>query len=292
MQKQDINIAELNQLYQFDWGTNDFLVTDEQYPIKVDFPVRIDGYVIGISLKGSVTIEIDSVVYHGDSSAMLIAKPLQLFRFLELSDDCRVRFIIFSKRFLIANNINQQFIDQFRFSHPNALPAILISIEEAKFFVRQFEGIWNRFQELQHPYRKEVVASLLLILLHDFEAIYEKHFSLLETKNSRAQEITRQFTDLLQKHFRKQHGVGFYAKELCVTPKYLTSTIKEVTGKTTSTFIAEALSNEAQALLRQADVSVKQAANLLHFPDQSMFGKFFKKSLGMSPIEFKKALRK
>jgi AraC family transcriptional regulator, transcriptional activator of pobA len=290
MQRQEINTCELNQTYGFNWAINDFAVTDEKYPIKAhDFSVRIDGYILGICLKGKLEVELDANLYKGRKNSMLVAKPLQLFRWGNLSDDCRVRFIIFSKRFLIANNIHQHIIENFPFSRPNALPVIEIDDNEAIEIVRQFEVIWERFTKIKHPYRKEVVSGLLVVLLHDFAAIYQKHFGLLQPKSTRGEELTRQFMELVQKHFRKEHSVEYYARELHISSKYLTAAIKEGTGRTASAFIIEALAIEAQALLQQETVSVKEVANQLKFANQSTFGKFFKRAVGLSPLEYKKS---
>jgi AraC family transcriptional regulator, transcriptional activator of pobA len=93
----------------------------------------------------------------------------------------------------------------------------------------------------------------------------------------------------VQKHFRKEHSVEYYARELHISSKYLTAAIKEGTGRTASAFIIEALAIEAQALLQQETVSVKEAANQLNFANQSTFGKFFKRAVGLSPLEYKKS---
>jgi len=287
MSKQETNIAELYRLYQFDWAINDFLVLDERYPIiEENVHLRVDGYIIGICLQGSISHESNAQTYHAVKNSMLISKPLQPFKVIAISADCRLRFIIFSKRFLIANNINEQVLNKFQFSYPNALPLIDIEELEAKMMVQQFKVIWKRFQDINYPFRREVIGNLLLVLLHDFEAIYRKHFRLLETKSTRGKELARQFTDLVQKHFRKEHGVEFYAKELYVSPKHLTTTIKEVTGRPAGAFIAEVLIMEAQVLLQQPNASVKGVAHTLNFSDQSTFGKFFKRERGMTPTEY------
>jgi hypothetical protein len=229
MSKQETNISELYNLYQFEWAIKDFLVTDECYPIiEENVYSRIDGYIIGICLQGRISHESNAQTYHGVKNSMLISKPLQPFKVIKISSDCRLRSIIFSKRFLVANNINEQVLNKFQFTHFDALPLIHIEEQEAKNMVQQFEAVWTRFQDINYPFRREVIGNLLLVLLHDFEAIYRKHFRLLETKSTRGKELAIQFTQLVQKHFRKEHSVEFYAKEMHVSPKHLTTTIKQL----------------------------------------------------------------
>lgn len=77
-------------------------------------------------------------------------------------------------------------------------------------------------------------------------------------------------------NYRREHLVPFYADQLNITTQYLSSVIKSLTGRTPSQFIFERLYCEARALLDHPDLSIKEIAELLHFSDQSAFGKFSK----------------
>jgi len=44
----------------------------------------------------------------------------------------------------------------------------------------------------------------------------------------------------------------------------------------------------AKRLLLSEDLNNQQIADKLNFPDQSTFGQFFKRNVGMSPSEFRK----
>lgn len=290
MVKQELNISEIKEFYQLDWGISDFLVSDEQNLTKItEGPKRIDGFIIGICLKGRINFEHNHSIYHGTNNSMLISTPMQYFQLLETSADCRLRFIIFSKRFLVASNIQQQILDKFSFIHPNALPFIQLTETQAKDIVQQFTMIWKRFLEVAHPFRKEVISNLLLILLHDFEAVYREHFQLLQSKSGRSKELTKLFLELLPQHFKKEHHLDFYAKQLCVSTKYLSESVKDATGKTAGEHLSEALSLEAQALLQQPQISIKEVTRLLGFPDASTFGKFFKRYMGTTPSAYQKS---
>ncbi|RYY64205.1 MAG: AraC family transcriptional regulator [Chitinophagaceae bacterium] len=281
----ELPISTINQLYRFSWALEDFLVTDERYTVLREREAfRVDGYIIGICLEGSIELEVDSACYSGGPGSMLIARPLQLLQFLHLSPDCRLRFILFSQRFLVSNNIHQRVLQSFRFSHPAALPVIRITAAESDRIVGEFAHIWGRFNDVQHPFRKEVVGNLLLVLLYDFEAIYRQHFELAGT--GRTNELVHRFIDLAQKQFRTQHAVEHYARHLHVTSKYLSAMTKEATGRTAAAFLNELLLLEAQSLLQTAGSSVKEVAHALGFPDQSTFGKFFKRAVGRTPRQY------
>jgi AraC family transcriptional activator of pobA len=284
----EVTIAHIREAYGFEWSTADFLVTDEQHYLRVrDTPTHIDGYIIGICSQGRAKIEVNLVVYEGGTHSMIITTPHQVLRVVETSPDFRCRFIVFSKRFLTANYINPHILDTFQFSNPAAIPVVHLAAAEAAGLNHLFIYIWQRFSDSLHPFRKEITGSLLTVLLHDFEAVYQAHFQLVQKKLTRKEELNRKFHDLLFRYFRQERSVRFYADQLFVTPKHLTETVKDVTGRSAGEWIDAAVAVEAQALLRNAELSVQQVAYLLNFPDQSSFGKFFKKEVGLSPSDYR-----
>ena len=52
--------------------------------------------------------------------------------------------------------------------------------------------------------------------------------------------------------------------------------------------IDEFLITEIKLMLTFSEMSIQQIADYLHFPDQSYFGRFFKRFTGMSPQSYRK----
>jgi AraC-like DNA-binding protein len=84
-----------------------------------------------------------------------------------------------------------------------------------------------------------------------------------------------------------QRNVNTYAEQLSITPKYLTETVKEITGKTAGEIIDDFVLLEAKLLLDNPALSIAEIADELHFSDQSFFGKYFKRHAGVSPKEYR-----
>ena len=55
-----------------------------------------------------------------------------------------------------------------------------------------------------------------------------------------------EFMSLLQQYSKRERNVSFYAKQLNITPKYLSSVVKAVSGKTAARWIDEAVILDAQ----------------------------------------------
>ena len=97
-----------------------------------------------------------------------------------------------------------------------------------------------------------------------------------------------QFFYLANTHCREQHEVGWYARQVGLSPDALSAALKRFCGKTAGAILTELLTEEAKVCLRNPSLSVQEVAEMLHFADQSAFGKFFKRQCGVSPMQYKK----
>ncbi|WP_287679989.1 AraC family transcriptional regulator [Bacteroides sp.] len=104
----------------------------------------------------------------------------------------------------------------------------------------------------------------------------------------RENEIFRNFKKLLVENYRKHHSIGFYADSLNITTTYLSRVVKSVTGNTVCFYISKMLFSDARRMLECTDMDIKEIANTLGFSDQSVFGKFFMRKTGLSPLNFRK----
>ena len=91
------------------------------------------------------------------------------------------------------------------------------------------------------------------------------------------------------KHYKEKREVSFYAKMLCITPKYLTTIIKTVSGKSAKDWILEYVILEIKALLRDSSLNIQEIVLKTNFANQSSLGRFFRKHTGMSPSEYRKS---
>ena len=90
------------------------------------------------------------------------------------------------------------------------------------------------------------------------------------------------------------HQGDYISKEKRLLPtatsKYLTTTINEITGKSTGKIIEIFVVQEAHMLLDNPTLSIAQISDELNFSHQSFFGKFFKRLTGFSPSAYRKIL--
>ena len=75
---------------------------------------------------------------------------------------------------------------------------------------------------------------------------------------------------------------------MCITAKYLSETVKQVSKRTPNEWIDSYVTLEVRVLLKNSTKAIKEIALELNFPNQSFLGKFFKEHVGMSPSAYRK----
>lgn len=131
--------------------------------------------------------------------------------------------------------------------------------------------------------RRLLLLSLTYRLCNIFHEISKDN----DNASSRKLEIYMQLIQLIDQYYTSERGVRFYADRLCLSPKYLTSLVKSVSDNSVQELVFKAITKKAISLITTTDKSIKEIADYLNFPNASAFGTFFKKQVGMSPINYR-----
>ncbi|MCR4964758.1 MAG: helix-turn-helix domain-containing protein [Bacteroidales bacterium] len=136
------------------------------------------------------------------------------------------------------------------------------------------------------PFRKVILADLLNMLFKMTNYYYYQNVEKTEYAPSR---VSEQFSLLLAEHYNQHHSVVFYAKELCLSPKYFSNLIKQETGYTAKYWITRYLIMEAKRILRnRSDLNIQQVGAMLGYDDQTSFCRHFKNETGVSPSAYRR----
>lgn len=96
-------------------------------------------------------------------------------------------------------------------------------------------------------------------------------------------ELFNRFLLMLNSEPQKRQQVSFYADKLNISPKYLSSICKKVSGKNPMRWITESVMDDCYQRLKDTDMSVKEIADELGFPNASFFGQYFREQAGVTP---------
>ncbi|MGM9846738.1 MAG: helix-turn-helix domain-containing protein [Muribaculaceae bacterium] len=138
--------------------------------------------------------------------------------------------------------------------------------------------------------RKVLIQSIILLkqeTLLEFIHLYYKNCEVLPSTVDKYDSLVFRFVYSLNQNYRVHRNVAFYAAELSMSKSHFTRIVKAKTGKTPSELIATITTVNAKLMLKQTDLSIKDIAAKLNFPEQFTFRKFFKHNTGCSPKEFR-----
>ncbi len=168
-----------------------------------------------------------------------------------------------------------------------------LGAEEISFLVRFYEMLRTIISSpAETPYKMEVMESLLrggLIALLGFLLTQTENEDASFPRGRKTSEaIFQQFLDLVGNSKVKHLPVEHFARELCVTPKYLSTVCKNHSGKTANEWIREYVLEDIRYYLMQTNLSIKQICALLGFPNSSFFGRYVKEHFGVPPSQLRK----
>lgn len=174
-------------------------------------------------------------------------------------------------------------IDTSIFSYSRYMSVIKIADEKFDDLQSYYRFIYKESRE-NGKYRVEIIRSIFFALILEILAEYEKLFEVGdEVSDIKANNLSDRFFRLLATNYKNSRSVKFYAERLNLTPKYLSTAIKRVTGRPILDWIHEAILIDAKMLLRTTDMTVQEIADQLNFSSPSAFVQFFKKHTGKTP---------
>jgi len=141
-----------------------------------------------------------------------------------------------------------------------------------------------------HLFREVLLSFFRTMLLMICETLLENKEMEKSEDNSTARDkdIFNKFLQLLSEDERKHRKVSYFAEKINITPKYLSSVCKRVSGKSPIRWITEYVMEECYRMLTQTDYSVKEISNIMGFPNPSFFGQYFKEEAHVTPKEYRK----
>jgi AraC family transcriptional activator of pobA len=252
--------------------------------LPIDLPYRSNYYKIGLCLRGSARLKVNLETYEIGPDSLMVLSPYVIKQWPFMSDDLEALSIFFTREFISANSSLN--IDTFPFFERDAKHVFQLTPAQAESLAALLGNIEQRY-DAPHAYREEILRSLIHILLHETAPIYSMQHVSANIVQTRSQLIAAEFKKLVNTHYATERSLAFYADKLCITPKHLAETVKEATGKRAVEWLAEAVLLEAHVLLQNPALTVGQIADTLHFADQSTFGRFFRKSAGVSPVTYR-----
>ena len=253
------------------------------------FPCRIDAFIIGVGTEGETSVSFNLHEFRLKKDSMFIFTPKNILQ-VNSQQYFKADVIAISPDFMRRINIDiKNMMPLFLKFVEN--PTLALTPEESRSMRGMIAQIERETRGPETHFSFDIVSGLIAATIYKVgDIMYHylaEHPEGQNNSHHRAEEYFKQFTHLLGEHFREERSVGFYARQLCITPKYLTTLIKRISGQSVSEWIDNYVILEAKTLLKYSTMSIQEIAYYLNFPNQSFFGSYFKRNTGMSPSQYK-----
>ena len=256
------------------------VITLERLPWKLSRPL------FAMCLQGSATVKVNLQEYRICGNELVTLMPDAIIHGYSFSDDFSGVMV------LLSNSVAEELLPDITSVLPILMdfrqsPVIKLMPDEAKSLYEFYKFIWDKIPRVHGDYGKSELNGLLLSIFYEVLSVCKERYTYGKFKRTRNEETFYKFYSLIEKEYCRERSVVYFADRLCISPKHLSMVVKKVSGRTASDWIDDYVILQAKQLLRSSSLTIQEVSRELNFSNQSFFGKYFKKHVGMSPSEYR-----
>lgn len=250
---------------------------------------ELDMIVLMLCNKGEVGIEIDGKEYLLSRGDLLICPPgVLLSNFIDKGEGgLKLLGMKYSK---IHHSMfkGRSIWSAMMFARNN--PLFHLNERDLDLTQSYYHVIKQKSATAKDFYYNEIMQSLMQCALYEICVIINRQIAPGENDNimGRKELLFKQFMEMLATSDCKDRTVTEFAQRLCISPKYLSAIVKDISGKSALEIILQNATEVIKRELEYSGKSIKEIADNFDFPNISVFGKFIKTRLGKSPREYRK----
>lgn len=290
-----LSVEDIHDITPVDYADGDIAFIDDirniPQHVDLDKTIKLDMILFLLCVKGKMQLRIKNETFTAVAADVVCCGSETMV------DDCMISTDFEAKILCIAPRVMQRLIHTDKhiwntYFYMRQHPIAHIDDDGRSICESYYDLLKKRIAFSKHKYTKEAMSCLVGSVLYDFLGMISSQNEVLSDDDGepvkQSDVLLRKFLELLSTTNPKERSVNYYAEQLCVTPKYLSSLLKNLSGKTAYDWITECVVEDIKHELLYTDHSIKEISNILHFPNMSFFGKYVKQHLGVSPTDFRK----
>lgn len=259
-------------------------ITKELLSMYANYPVRLKCEIFAFIADGEVDVLVNTNRYQIRANEFATLLPGSIFQINEVKGNIQIYFLGFSSQFVNGTGRSRSLIDTMLFT----LGRPIISLKPVG--VRIIAGFMNLLIDI-FEHSSDAIKEGLAV--NAFEDIHKGISLLYKDKGdekvsfTKGEQICRMFSQLVIQHYSHTRNVTWYAQQLRITHAHLCTVVKQVSGRTCIDIISSMVIMDAKSQLKSTNLSIQAISDSLHFANMSFFGKYFKRYVGMSPLEYR-----
>ena len=272
---------------------NDLVVSDNMDEVNIAPETLSSLFLAFYCERGALQFTVEGKMYRVGEGDLVICTPRNIIGLYMRTPDLQGKVIsagesIYDDTLANVFQIDPNWWKKFFYLRQN--PVIHTTEFQSRLFLAYFNLLKTYMDDSDNPYRQRIikltVQAVAVELLH---ALENDTVDQTLSEASQKDRLLQRFIALLGRQGNTEREVRAYAEQLLVTPKYLSAVCKEKSGRTAMDWITESTVSHIKYYLVQTDLTVKEIAFKLDFPDVSFFCKYTKKHLGLAPLEYRRA---
>ncbi|SJZ98348.1 helix-turn-helix domain-containing protein [Sediminibacterium ginsengisoli] len=254
-----------------------------------------DFYQISVKRGMNAKMKYGQQQYDFDEGIMFFVSPNQVFRIEPDRDVAEKKsgwMLLIHPDFLWNTSLAKT-IKQYEFFDYSVNEALFLSDKEENTLNHIIENIKQEYHANIDRFSKQIIIAQIESLLSYAERFYSRQFITREKSNH---QLLVRLEKLLVDYFNSDNliakglpTVQHIADTLHVSPKYLSSLLKVLTGQSTQQHIHNKLIDKAKEKLSTTQLSISEIAYELGFEHLQSFSKLFKAKTDISPVEFRQS---
>ncbi|MDR2230773.1 AraC family transcriptional regulator [Elizabethkingia ursingii] len=249
---------------------------------------KYKSYIKILYLPAGYTITVDFKQYTTDSSSIFFINSNQHFNIETVGEESGLMIYYNRDFYCVQIHDAEVACDGILFNNLSNIPVIGLSPTDKIMITYIFKAIEEEFkvvkaqrEEMLRVYLKQII--ILSTRLWSMQHLDKAHDA---TDNDTA--FFRQFSLLVENHYREKHTVADYAELMGIAPKTLTHKLRKMNMAQPNEVIKDRIILEAKRLLIYTEMSAKQIAYALGYEDPAYFNRLFSSKVGDNTSNFRK----
>lgn len=255
----------------------------------------LDFYSISIKKALNIKYKYGQQEYDFTEGIMFFMAPHQVFGIAGPNDPSNrpTGWILLIHPDFLWNTSLAKTIRKYEYFDYSVNEALFLSDKEQATITSIIHNIQAEYNANIDKFSQDIIISQIETLLNYSERFYHRQFITRKKANHQVLDsLEKLLTDYFNSEDQLKNGiptVQFISDSLNISPSYLRSLLKVLTGQSTQQHIHEKLIEKAKEKLSTTSLSVSEIAYELGFEHPQSFSKLFKTKTNVSPLEFRQS---
>jgi len=249
-------------------------------------------YIKVLLVPKGYTLVVDFNRYQADQFTLFFINSNQYLNIIKPGNE-EARLVFYNRDFYCVQIHDAEVAcDGLLFNNIFEMPKVVLSNAEAKMAMDVFAAIQEELSQKDDSSEEMIRIYLKQLIIRATRAWKKQNLHNSSRRiPTEEQNFFRDFSRLVEIHFRDKHGVSEYAEMLGIAPKTLSSRFNKLKLENPNEIIKNRIVLEAKRLLLFTGLSMKEIAHKLGYDDPAYFSRIFTQKTGATPAAFKRSLR-